>query len=149
MSAEVYIADTATESGVATNFYQQMLFRACSVVGAMGLGAHVVSQSAGIEDVIPSADLEHRYLYLGKVFFNRPLFPVFVIVRVGEPVQVIRSDGSRELLVSRELAEIEYRKVGEGKSWRSDKCICIFMNIALEGVRRELRGQVRIEPLFA
>ena len=57
--SEVDIADAAAETGMAADFDQQMLLGARCVRGSVGLGTHVIAQSAGIENVIPSADLQH------------------------------------------------------------------------------------------
>ena len=59
VGSEVNIADAATETGMASDLDQQMLLGARCFRGPVSLGAHVIAQSAGIENVIPSTNLQH------------------------------------------------------------------------------------------
>src|SRR5258707_15843831 len=115
MGTEVDVSDAATETGVATDLDEQMLLGPRCLGRPVGLGTHVVTQSAAVEDVIPTADLEHGYGNLREIFLDRHLLPVIVIIGMRQPVGVVGRDSGSELGVSRQLAEIEDGIVGERK----------------------------------
>ncbi len=100
--------------------------------GPVSLGAHVVAQSARIENVIPAAHLQHGHGDLGKMFLDGPLLPVVVIIGMRQPVEVIRRDHGSELCVRGQIAEIEDGIIGERKRRRADSRIGI---LAESGVR--------------
>src|SRR5260370_30183629 len=115
-----------------------MLLRARRVSGSVGFGTHVIAQGASTEYVIPAADLEHGNGNLRKIFLDRPLLPVIVIIGGRQPVEVGGRDGSSKLAISGQLAEIKHGIVGERDRKHSDKRICVLVNQALEGVQRQM-----------
>src|SRR4029077_17319200 len=134
MGTEVNVSDAATESGVAADLDQQMLLGACCLGGSVGLGTHIVAQSASTEDVIPTADLEHGNGNPRKIFLDRHLLPVIVIIGMRQPVVIIGRESSSELGVSGQLAEIENGIVGERERGRADEPICVLLDQASERV---------------
>src|SRR6266446_5393450 len=98
-----------------------MLLGARCLSGSVGFGTHIVAQGASTEDVIPTSDLEHGNGNPRKIFLDRHLFPVLVIIGMRQPVLIIGRESSSELGVSGQLAEIENRIVGERKRRRADE----------------------------
>src|SRR5205823_4144816 len=87
--AKFNVADAPPKTGMAADLNQQSLTVARGFRSAVRLDAHVVAQRAGEKNVVPSADMQSGNLDIREMFFDRPLFPIGVVIWMREPVEIV------------------------------------------------------------
>ena len=148
MRTKLHITNAPAKTSVPANFYQQVLLGARRFGRAMCFSTHVVSQRAAKKNVIPSTDLQHGNRDLWKIFLDRPLLPVLVVIRMRQPIEIIGRDCSRELCISGELSKIKYRIIFQWERGHSYARIGVLFGQTRKRVPCQLRCPVLIEPLL-
>src|SRR5436305_6119317 len=107
MWPKIDVANPSPETRMAADLHQQMLLGARRLRGSMRLHTHVIAQCSRAENVIPAPDLKHGNGDLRKVFLDRPLLPVLVVIGMREPIVIVGSNGGSQLRVCGQLSKIK------------------------------------------
>src|SRR4029078_7879175 len=118
MGPEVDVADPSPEARMPADWHERALLTARRLSSPVCLHSHVIAQCAETENVIPAAHLKHGNSNFRKILLDRPLFPIVVVIGMREPILVIRSNGSCELRIGRQLPAVKKRVIREGTGRR-------------------------------
>ena len=115
---------------------------------AMVANPSVIAQRPSLKNVIPRSDRESGNVDVGVVLFDRPAFPIVVVIRMSQPVEEIGRERVRGVKRRRRIGKIEQRIAGERKLPHSGQSVCVLRDGSIEGVLRQARRPRFVEPLF-